>query len=35
LDKSELVSRFDRDGDGQLNDQERVAALRAFQQKDR
>ena len=35
VDKSELVGRFDKDGDGKLNSAERVTALKAFQQRNR
>ena len=35
VDKSELVGRFDKDGDGKLNNDERTAALKAFQSRSR
>ena len=31
VDKSDLIGRFDKNGDGELNTAERTAALKAFQ----
>lgn len=35
LDKAELIQKFDKDGDGKLNAEERAAALEGFQKRDR
>lgn len=35
LDKAELIEKFDKNGDGKLNDDERAEALKGFQKRDR